>query len=160
MLFSGLAGCSTFINAMADYYSIMAKAVCALDRNTGDARRRLYDRARTALLAEMRSVDLALDLSDIMAAQMRLEEAIGKIEADAGPEEPAQVAIDTPSTTSPRGGVVAAPRPPANQNDEQRRRPLTRLWARVFCRAGVGAPKLRRSDTRPLPPQVRLLGRS
>jgi hypothetical protein len=124
---------------MADYYSIMVKAVRALDRNTGDARRRLYDRARAALLAEMRSVDLALALSDIMAAQMCLEEAIGKIEADAGPDEPAQVAIDTPSTTSPRGGVVAAPRPPANQNDEQRRGPLTRLWTRVFRRAGVGA---------------------
>jgi len=115
MLFSGLAGCSTFINAMADYYSIMAKAVCALDRNTGDARRRLYDRARTALLAEMRSVDLALDLSDIMAAQMRLEEAIGKIEADAGPEEPAQVgdrhAIDDFPPRRRCGGAAPACEP-------------------------------------------------
>ena len=32
--------------AMADYYSILAKAVNALDPNTGTARQRLYQRAR------------------------------------------------------------------------------------------------------------------
>jgi hypothetical protein len=68
---------------MADYFSIIAKAVSAFDPNTGAARRRLYERARAALLAEMNSAIPLLDQSDIMAAQMSLELAIGQIEADA-----------------------------------------------------------------------------
>jgi hypothetical protein len=54
---------------MADYYTIIAKAVDGLDPNTGAARRRLYDRARVALVAEMRSARNGLDESDILAAQ-------------------------------------------------------------------------------------------
>jgi hypothetical protein len=91
---------------MADYYSIMAMAVRALDRNTGEARRGLYDRARAALIAEMRGAEL--ELLDILAAQMSLEEAIGKIEAAAEPD------ARTPSAVIPRG-VLAAPIPPSNQ---------------------------------------------
>ena len=36
---------------MADYYPLIAKAVAGLDKSTGETRRALYDRARTALLA-------------------------------------------------------------------------------------------------------------
>jgi hypothetical protein len=61
----------------------MANAVDALDPNTGDARSRLYERARTAPLTEMRSAYPAQHASDIMAAQMFLELAIGEVEADA-----------------------------------------------------------------------------
>jgi hypothetical protein len=68
---------------MGDYYTVMVKAVGALDPNTGDARRRLYERARATLLIELRGDDPALDQSDIMAAQMALELAIGEVEADA-----------------------------------------------------------------------------
>jgi nitrite reductase/ring-hydroxylating ferredoxin subunit len=68
---------------MADYYSIIARAVGGLDPNTGAARRRLYDRARVALVAEMRSAENALDEADILVAQASLERAILKIEADA-----------------------------------------------------------------------------
>jgi hypothetical protein len=52
-----------------DYYTLMAQATAALDPNTGEARRRLYERARAALLTELRSADP----SDVMAAQMLLE---------------------------------------------------------------------------------------
>jgi hypothetical protein len=123
-------------HGMADYYTIIAKAVDGLDPNTGAARRRLYDRARVALVAEMRSARNALDESDIVAAQRSLEEAIGRIEADAETEGRTDQAIDTPLTYLPRGGVVKAPYPPANQNGEQQRSPLRRLWTQVFRRAG------------------------
>jgi hypothetical protein len=109
--------------------------VGGLDPNTGTARQRLYDRARVALVAEMRSARNALDESDILAAQRSLEEAIERIEADAEPNEPADQPADMPLVRLPRG-VVEAPYPPANQNDEQRRSPLRRLWTHVFRRAG------------------------
>jgi hypothetical protein len=38
---------------MADYYSILAKAVNALDPNTGMARQQLYQRARSAMISEL-----------------------------------------------------------------------------------------------------------
>jgi hypothetical protein len=42
--------------AMADYYSILAKAVNALDPNTGMSRQQLYQRARSAMISELENV--------------------------------------------------------------------------------------------------------
>jgi hypothetical protein len=116
---------------MADYYSIIAKAVGALDPNTGDARRRLYDRARGALLGEMRNIELALDQADILAARMSLEEAIGKVETEAQRAEHARQAPATPGGAGP-----AAARRPETPAGGQGRGPLTRLWAHMFGRGG------------------------
>ena len=88
---SGIAGYPTSVPGMDDYHTIIAKAVSALHPNTGDTRRRLYERARAALLAELRSADH----SDIMAAQMLLELAIGEVEAGQSDQQ-------APSMTSPR----------------------------------------------------------
>jgi hypothetical protein len=103
----GVAGCSALVPGMGDYYTIMAKAVGSLDRSTDDARSRLYERARVALLTELRSAYPALDLSDIMAAQMLLELAIGEVEADAQRAQDSWQAIDARSTASPRGTKLA-----------------------------------------------------
>jgi hypothetical protein len=101
--FSGVGGCSTFVPGRGEYYTMMAKAVYAVDPDTGDARRRLYERTRAALLAELRSADPALDASDIMAAQMLLELAIGEVEADAQRDQRSRLLMDAPSTASPPG---------------------------------------------------------
>jgi hypothetical protein len=68
---------------MADYYSILARAVSGLDPNTPAARRRLYERARSALVSEMQNVDPPIPRSEIIVAQMALDTAIGQVEADA-----------------------------------------------------------------------------
>jgi hypothetical protein len=78
---------------MADYYSILASAVRALDPNTLSARWRLYKRARSALVSEMQNADPPIPRSEIMVAQMALEAAIDEVEADAGPE-PLNVATE------------------------------------------------------------------
>jgi hypothetical protein len=72
-----------------DYYTLMAEAIAALDPNTGQARRRLYERARAALLTELRGADP----SDIMAAQMLLELAIGEVEAGAQRDQQSEQTI-------------------------------------------------------------------
>src|ERR1700730_13669969 len=81
---------------MADDYSIIAKAVGELDANTKDARRGLYERARAALIAEIRRADPALNQSDILIARMSLEEAIGKVEAEARRDRSAHRPIAAP----------------------------------------------------------------
>jgi len=67
---------------MADYYPLIAKAVAGLERNSGEARRSLYERARTALVAQLRGVTPALSESDITRERLALEEAIRKVEAE------------------------------------------------------------------------------
>ena len=68
---------------MADYYPLIARAVAGLEKNTGENRRALYERARTALVAQLRGVDPALDESEITRERLALEEAIRKVEAEA-----------------------------------------------------------------------------
>jgi hypothetical protein len=102
--FSGVAGRSTVVPDMGDYYTIMTKAVDALHPHTGDARRRLYERARAILLTELRSADP----SDIMAAQMLLELAIGEVEADAQRDEPTRQTKDAPSMAWPSTPFASA----------------------------------------------------
>ncbi|NVO13051.1 MAG: hypothetical protein HXX10_03345 [Rhodoplanes sp.] len=68
---------------MADYYPLIAKAVAGLEKNTGEARRILYERARNALVTQLRGVTPALGESEITRERLALEEAIRKVEADA-----------------------------------------------------------------------------
>jgi hypothetical protein len=104
---------------MADYYSVIAKAVSALDLNTEKARRRLYERARTALLSEMHCAYPRFHRSEIAAAEMSLEMAIEAVEARAVREQKAKLA--THATSPLRAAVSLALSPPANQNCEARR---------------------------------------
>ena len=68
---------------MADYCSILAKAVDALDPNTGAARRELYDRARAAMFTNIERAMPPFDGADVAAAKVALESAIAKVEAEA-----------------------------------------------------------------------------
>ena len=68
---------------MADYHPLVARAVAGLDKNTGENRRALYERARAALVAQLRGVEPALDESDITRERLALEDAIRKVEAEA-----------------------------------------------------------------------------
>jgi hypothetical protein len=67
---------------MADYYPLISRAVAALEKNSGENRRALYERARAALLAQLRGVTPPLDESDITRERLALEESIRKVEAE------------------------------------------------------------------------------
>jgi len=68
---------------MADYHPLIARAVAVLERNTGENRRALYERARTALVGQLRSISPALNESDITRERLALEDAIRRVEGDA-----------------------------------------------------------------------------
>src|SRR5437764_13460720 len=69
---------------MADYYPLVAKAISGLEKNTGEGRRALYERARTALVAQLRGMsDPPLTEAEITRERLALEEAIRKVEAEA-----------------------------------------------------------------------------
>jgi hypothetical protein len=65
---------------MADYYSLLSRAVQGLDKSTSDARRALYDRVRTVMMEQLHSQQPTL--SDLVKQQLALEEAIKKVEAE------------------------------------------------------------------------------
>jgi hypothetical protein len=67
---------------MTDYYPLIARAVTALDKNTGEARRGLYERARGALVAQLRGLDPPLTEAEITRERLSLEEAIRRVEAE------------------------------------------------------------------------------
>lgn len=68
---------------MTDYHPLIARAVEGLEKNTGEARRALYERARTALVSQLRAIEPALSESEITRERLSLEDAIRKVEAEA-----------------------------------------------------------------------------
>src|SRR5437667_10269045 len=69
---------------MADYYPLIARAIAGLDPSApGESRRALYERARTALIAQLRSVQPPLSESEITRERLSLEEAVRKVESEA-----------------------------------------------------------------------------
>jgi hypothetical protein len=89
---------------MADYYPLIARAIAGLDPSApGEARRALYERARSALIAQLRGVEPPLSESEITRERLSLEEAVRKVESEA-----AQRARDIRSGDVPRSGGARA----------------------------------------------------
>src|SRR3954464_8680178 len=69
---------------MADYYPLIARAIAGLDPSApGESRRALYERARSALIAQLRSVQPPLSESESTRERLSLEEAVRKVEYEA-----------------------------------------------------------------------------
>jgi hypothetical protein len=97
------------------YHQLIARAVEELDSNTGEARRALYERARQALLAQLRSTKPVLVLADITRERRALEEAISQVEADATRKlraEPQEVRSAAPPGRIADGGTQVSSAPP------------------------------------------------
>lgn len=123
---------------MADYYPLIARAIAGLDASaTGEARRALYERARTALIAQLRGVEPPLSESEITRERLALEEAVRKVESEAAhrarspqPAPPPSPAASQPPVppmpetlqARPRAGDAfrAAPRGPRTEPPPQR----------------------------------------
>ena len=89
---------------MADYYPLIARAIAGLDPSApGEARRALYERARAALIAQLRSVEPPLSESEITRERLSLEEAVRKVESEA-----AQRARDASRSADARGDRARA----------------------------------------------------
>jgi hypothetical protein len=67
---------------MADYTQVLTRAVAMLDPNTLEQRKALYDRARKALVDNLRGSDPTLSKTDLVAETAALESSIRRVEAD------------------------------------------------------------------------------
>ncbi len=96
---------------MTDYRPLLSRAITVLDPNTGEARRAVYDRARTALVNQLRGMNPPLAEADITRERLALEEAIRKIEGEvttAPPPRPQPAAPRAPAPSAPAGSDARA----------------------------------------------------
>src|SRR6476661_6775738 len=119
---------------MADYYPLIARAIAGMNPNApGESRRALYERARAALIQQLRSVQPPLSESEITRERLSLEEAVRKVESEA-----AQRARE-------------ASRAGAGTGDRSRAGDALRANTRPAGRPGEGAPPASTSQPPPRP---------
>ena len=117
---------------MVDYFPVLNRAVGALDPNTPETRRGVYDRARRALIDGLRSSDPALSDTDLRTQSAALEGAIRQVELQyevealrgarppgAPSRVPPQAAVEVPPPVPPRGVPAAVTPAPTLEPEAQ-----------------------------------------
>ena len=104
---------------MADYQSLLIRAVANLpNASTAAARHAIYDRARVALVTQLRSLRPPLPDSDIEREERALDKAIAQVESQFGPGEAPH---EAPAEARSAPSQPSAPsRPPAPKPTESR----------------------------------------
>ncbi len=87
---------------MTDYYAVLKRAVGGLEHESVDVRRSIYDKARAALLGQLRAITPPLGMEEISRQRLELEEAIRRVEREAA------VTAAGPSPARARAAAAAA----------------------------------------------------
>jgi hypothetical protein len=141
---------------MADYHPLIARAVDGLGTSSGEARRALYERARAALVSQLRSIDPPLSEADITRERLALEDAIRKVEAEtvrrarAEPRPAAPLVRPAPLSGRPPAPPPASPEVPAGP-PPRRERPAPSFGG---APAASHSEMPRRDASAPLPNEV------
>jgi hypothetical protein len=108
---------------MAEYYAVLSKAVAGLDVNSPDSRRAVYDKARNALIGQLKAIDPPLPTAEISRQRLELEEAIRRVEREtAVVPSGAPVRVARPAPAEPAVAASAPPPPPPPQQAPAARR--------------------------------------
>lgn len=87
---------------MTDYYAVLKRAVGGLEHESVDVRRSIYDKARAALLGQLKAITPPLGTAEISRQRLELEEAIRRVEREAA------VTAAGPSPARARAAAAAA----------------------------------------------------
>ena len=100
---------------MADYKELLRKAVEALPENNGAARRAVYEKARAALVGQLRAINPPLPARDITTHRLQLEDCIRQVEQEASEANIAGMGQETqaPPNLPPVFAAEARAKPPA-----------------------------------------------
>lgn len=97
---------------MADYKELLRRAISALPENNGAARRAVYEKARSALVGQLRAITPPLPARDITQHRLQLEDCIRQVEQEASE---AVISLGRDSALAfkpaPRTEAVIAPAP-------------------------------------------------
>ncbi len=97
---------------MADYYPLIARAVEGLSDRSPEMRRAVYERARSALIGQLETLDPPLSEAEIQQERISLDAAIARVEADYAPA-PAKPNMPLSSAAVLRESARLAPEEPA-----------------------------------------------
>jgi hypothetical protein len=123
---------------MADYKELLRRAVEALPENNGAARRAVYEKARAALVGQLRAINPPLAARDITAHRLQLEDCIRQVEQEAS--EAVIAGLGSSKEEAP-------PPPPVYFEPPAKKAPAS--VARPVAKPVAGAAK---EPPRPLPP--------
>jgi hypothetical protein len=90
---------------MADYKELLRRAITALPENNGAARRAVYEKARSALVGQLRAITPPLPARDITQHRLQLEDCIRQVEQEASE---AVITLGRDLGQSPRAAAPAA----------------------------------------------------
>jgi len=96
---------------MADYKELIRKAIQALPENNGAARRAVYEKARSALVGQLRALDPPLSAREITQHRLQLEDCIRQVEQEASEAVIAGLKQSEDFGSSGRGIASGAARP-------------------------------------------------
>jgi hypothetical protein len=133
---------------MADYYPLIARAVDGLGTSTGEARRALYERARAALVAQLRTIEPPLSEADITRERLALEDAIRKVEAETARKARAEPRPAAPPLR-PNAPAARPQTPPPPAMPPRRDRPIQPPVETPPPRPATAWPEMKRPE---LPP--------
>jgi hypothetical protein len=98
---------------MAEYYAVLSKAVASLEVSTPESRRAVYDKARNALIGQLKAIVPPLPTSEISRQRLELEEAIRRAEREASAAGSSSARpVSRPAPAPPPPPAAAAPPPP------------------------------------------------
>ncbi|MDB5614513.1 MAG: hypothetical protein JWQ22_2166 [Devosia sp.] len=103
---------------MADYKELLRRAVSALPENNGAARRAVYEKARSALVGQLRAITPPLPAREITQHRLQLEDCIRQVEQEASE---AVITLGRDNGLSPRS---SAPPPTASRPEPEAARPV------------------------------------
>src|SRR6195952_1777351 len=114
---------------MADYKELLRRAVEALPENNGAARRAVCEKARAALVGQLRGITPPLPARDITTHRLQLEDCIRQVEQEAsegnmaglGPEPQSPPILPPVFATEARAKTPAKAEPPREAEPERPR---------------------------------------
>jgi hypothetical protein len=134
---------------MAEYYAVLSKAVAGLEAGSQESRRAVYDKARNALIGQLKAIDPPLPTAEISRQRLELEEAIRRVERESAGTAPASPAgADRDRAPAAGGGQAAVPDqgPPVSPQDMFRR-----AIQDAAGRGGIGAGQSPVMERAPVP---------
>jgi hypothetical protein len=117
---------------MAEYYPLLARAVTRLTTSTPETRREVYERARKALIGQLRGLQPPVAEADVQRENQALDDAIAQLEKELAGQSAAPAAqTAAPKAASrepPKAPVRPAPSvpPPRREGATPPARPLVR----------------------------------